>query len=133
MYKVKGLMKLEKRKAVLIGVFSLLIASGFQIFNDLACYNKSMVEIITGFWFPAIPLLPGLIALFSRNPLRAVGAPIAVVPFYLFAYYVDCVQPYQGGGASMIYAGVILYGLPLSIFTVWLTGYICEKKNIEIC
>ena len=32
------------------------------------------------------------------GPLRAVGACLLFAPWLVFAYYTDCVRPYQGGG-----------------------------------
>lgn len=107
-------MEISRKKAQRIGWGSILVAMIVQIFNDVSCYNRGIFESISTIWFPGIPLIPALVFLASRNPLRAVGASIVAIAFYALAYYTDCVAPYEGGGASMIYVAVILYGTPLA-------------------
>jgi hypothetical protein len=125
-------MKISKRRAICLGASSIAIAICVQLFNDFACYKKGILETIAFLWFPAIPLVPAIISLKSNNPLRAITASLCVIPFYWLAYYVDCVQPYQGGGASMIYVAVIFYGTPLAVLGAFITGPICRVLKIEI-
>lgn len=125
-------MKISKKRAIYFGASSIAIAICFQLFNDFACYKKSIWETFAFLWFPSIPLVPAIISLKSNNPLRAITASLCVIPFYLLAYYVDCVQPYQGGGASMIYVAVIFYGTPLAVLGAFLAGPICRVLKIEI-
>ena len=125
-------MRITKRKAIFVGLTSIIVALGFQVFNDVSCYKYELMDSLSGIWFPAIPLLPAVISLFTRNPLRAVGASAIVIPFYLMAYIADCTQPNQGGGASMIYVAVIMFGLPLATVMALITGSICQSVGIEI-
>jgi len=109
-----------------------VIALCFQLFNDFVCYEKSIFETIIFLWFPAIPLIPAIVSLKSKNPLRAVPAALCVIPFYLLAYHVDCIEPYQGGGASMIYVAVIMYGTPLALLFFFITDPICRLLKIKV-
>jgi len=125
-------MKISNRKAVYLGFLSILIAISFQLFNDFACYKKSIFEAVIFLWFPAIPLIPAMVSLKSRNPLRAITSSLCVVPFYLMAYYIDCLQPYKGGGASMVYVVVIMYGTPVALAGTLIADLICRVFNIKI-
>lgn len=69
-------------------------------------------------------MIPAVIFLATRNPLRSVGASIVAISFYALAYYTDCIAPYEGGGASMIYVVVILYGTPLAVLGGFIAGSI---------
>jgi hypothetical protein len=125
-------MKISHEKAVYAGVIFILIAIGFQLFNDFACYKKSIVEALLFLWFPAIPLITAIASLKSKNPLRAIPSSLSVIPFYLMAYNTDCVQPYKGGGASMIYVVVIMYGTPVAFVCAFIADGICRLFNIRI-
>lgn len=126
-------MRLVSRKqAWLAGVGSIVVALGVQLFNDLACYERDLFEALTTLWFPAIPLVPALIALGSGHPLRAVGGSLVATGFYLLAYYVDCVVPYTGGGASMVYVAVVMYGFPLAVIAVLVTGPLLKWLGVVV-
>ena len=126
-------MKTIKRNAALsIGGASIVLALCVQLFNDVSCYEKEIFEAVINIWFPAIPLIPAFFAMASSNPLKAVGASIVTTMFYVFAYYTDCVRPYEGGGASMVYVVVIMYGLPLSILASAVVGAYCRGAEIVI-
>lgn len=58
-----------------------------------------------------IPLSPALVALFTPNPLCAIAAALPVAGLIGYAYYLDCIRPYEGGGASMVYLLVWFGGL----------------------
>lgn len=108
------------------------LAVAVQLFNDFACYQKSLLESLMWLWFPLIPLTPAVLFLQSANPLRAVTAALVVIPFYALAYYTDCVLPYTGGGASMVYVIVLFYGLPTALATGLLTGPLCRWLDIRV-
>jgi hypothetical protein len=125
-------MAVSRIAAVGIGLAGIAAAIAAQLFNDVACYKHTLMGALAGLWFPAIPLLPAFFALGFPNPLRALGAAAAVIPFYAYAYYVDCVLPYKGGGASMVYVFVIPVGLAASIIGAVLTGPVCRVLRIQI-
>ena len=122
----------SRKQAWGLGVGSIVVALGVQLFNDIACYERGLFEALSTLWFPAIPLVPALIALGSGNPLRAVGGSLVVIGFYLLAFYTDCVVPYSGGGASMVYVAVVMYGFPLAVVAVFVTGTLLRWMGIVI-
>lgn len=125
-------MTVSRRHARTLGLTSIVLALGVQLFNDLACYEREFFEALSTLWFPAIPLVPALIALGSGNPLRAVGGSLVAIGFYLLAFYTDCVVPYSGGGASMVYVAVVMYGFPLAVVAVFVTGPLLRWMGIVI-
>lgn len=125
-------MIVSRRRARTLGFTSIVIALGVQLFNDVTCYERELFEALSTLWFPAIPLVPALIALGSGNPLRAIGGSLVAVGFYSLAFYTDCVVPYSGGGASMVYVAVVMYGFPLAVVAVFVTGPLLRWMGIVI-
>ena len=123
---------MARSHALWVGGFAIAMALGVQLFNDLQCYKIELSVALASLWYPAVPLVPAAIALLSDNPLRAVGGSAFVIPWYAYAYYVDCVLPYSGGGASMIYVAVIGGGFITAIVGVWATDPICRRLGISI-
>ena len=109
-------------RARALGLVAVAGVGLLQAFNSFACYDHDLLGYLGALGFIAIPMLPAVVALFTKNPLRAVVASLLFAPWLLFAYYTDCVRPYQGGGASMIYVGVLLYGLPCALIGALLAG-----------
>jgi hypothetical protein len=64
--------------------------------------------------------------------LRAVGACVLFAPWLMLAYYTDCVQPYTGGGASMIYVAVLIWGTVTSLLGALITHFVTRRAGIEI-
>lgn len=113
--------------AAIAGVVLLHTVIGF------GCYRQDLGMFIMGvLYFLLIPLLPAVLALLRSNPLGAVGACLFVVPWILFAYYIDCVKPYAGGGASLAYVAVILYGTPGAIFGALVTPWLTRKAGLQV-
>ena len=126
-------MEIKKKKAFHIGLASIACILLMQSFNSFACYKQSLTEYFYGiFIFLGIPLLAAIIGLFTKNPLRALGACLFIAPWLIFAYYVDCIRPYTGGGASMIYIAVLLWGTLGSVFGAIITGIITGSLGIKI-
>jgi len=48
------------------------------------------------------------------------------------AYYTDCVRPYSGGGASMIYIAVLFWGTPSSLVGALVTGPVMRVLGISV-
>ena len=82
--------------------------------------------------FIAVPMLPAIISLKTKNPLRAVGGSLLFAPWLVFAYYTDCVRPYAGGGASMIYLAVIFWGLLSAAIGTALTGPVLTLFGVSV-
>ena len=109
-------------RARVLGFSAILGVALLQAFNSFGCYGHDFPAYLGALGFIAIPMAPALVAVFTKNPLRAVAASLLFAPWLLFTYYTDCVRPYQGGGASMIYVAVVMYGLPCTLLGTLLAG-----------
>ena len=105
-------MQISYRTALLSSLLALALVVAMQAYSGLTCYAQTWdVLLMSMGMFVLIPVIPALIALFTRNPLSALGGFLAFLPWLIYAYYVDCILPQTGaGGASMIYVVVFLYG-----------------------
>jgi hypothetical protein len=119
-------MKLEK--GLLIGFASILLAIGAQLFNDFSCYKMTWETALDFATVASIPLIPCVVVLFTKYPESAIGGSIVTIAFYALAYYNDCILPYQGGGASMVYVLVVMFGTPLSAVAT-VTLYVKLERN----
>lgn len=113
---------LSRRTSRYAGGAAIALVCLLQAFNSFACYRQGVLEYLAVLAiFVGIPMAPAILALKSQHPLRAVGGALLFAPWLGLAYYADCVRPYTGGGASMIYVAVVLWGLPSCLVGVWLT------------
>lgn len=62
-----------------------------------------------------ICLAPAAAFLLTKHPVSAAASSAAMLPFLLWANNHECIQPYPGGGASMVYVVVFMFGIPFSI------------------
>ena len=126
-------MVIGRNRAVLFGIAAILGVVGIQVFNSFACYDHGLLAFLTVLGvFLMVPLLPAIISLATANPLRAIGACLLFAPWLVFAYYTDCVRPYAGGGASMIYVAVLLWGTPCSIIGALVTGPVTRMFGVSV-
>ena len=125
-------MKLTRSKAIVLGLVSITGVALLETFNSLACYKHDFGHFLSAMLFIGIPMLPALVSLATGNPLRAVGASVFFAPWLVFAYYVDCIVPYQGGGASMVYVGVILWGFPSAAVGALMTGPVLRMFDVQV-
>ena len=126
-------MTLTRSRARTIGIAAIAGVLLLQAFIGFGCYRQDFAMFITGIaWFLAIPLLPAALSLLRKNPLGAVGACLLITPWMLFAYYIDCVKPYTGGGASLAYVTVLLYGTPGAILGALITPWLAGKMGIAV-
>lgn len=126
-------MPLSRRHARYIGSTAIAGVVALQAFNSFACYNHDLSAFLCATAvFVGIPLLPALISLATRNPLRAAGSALLFAPWLIFAHYIDCGRPYSGGGASMIYVAVLLWGTITSLIGALITNAITKNLDIEI-
>ena len=126
-------MQLSRSRALALGITAIFAVIALQAFNSFACYHMTITNFV-GAWtlFVLIPLIPAFASLFTANPLRAIGACLLFAPWLILAYYTDCVRPYSGGGASMIYVSVLLYGTPCAIIGALISGPIMRAFGISI-
>ena len=126
-------MNITRSRARFIGVAAIGGVLLLQAFNSFSCYHHDFRTFLLDTLISlGIPLLPALVSLALPNPLRAVGACVFLAPWLLYAYYYDCVRPYSGGGASMIYVAVFLYGTVTSLIGSIITSSITKGLGIEI-
>ena len=126
-------MSISRTQAVLIGIVSILVILALQAMTSFGCYKDNFHGFVSTIrTFVLIPLLPAIISLAFPNALRAVGACALLAPWLLLAYYTDCIKPYTGGGASMSYVGVLLWGTPSAVVGALITGPITRRLGIEI-
>jgi hypothetical protein len=126
-------MNIARRNARWIGVAAIGAVLLLQSFNSFACYEHGFLEFLSvTAIFVGIPLLPALVSLALPNPLRAVGACLLFAPWLLLAYYTDCVRPYSGGGASMIYVAVLMWGTVTSLIGALITSSVTKNAGIEV-
>lgn len=126
-------MVIPRKQAVVAGVIAIACILALQAFNSIGCYEHTLVTFVQVLgMFLLVPLLPALMSLFTANPLRAVGACLLFAPWLVFAYYTDCVRPYQGGGASMIYVAVLLWGTPCAVVGALLTGPVMRLFGLTV-
>jgi hypothetical protein len=123
---------MSRAHATRIGLASVLGVIVLQLFNSFTCYGHTIEQALTGVAFIAVPMVPAIVSLALPNPLRAVGASAAFAPWLVLAYVTDCVVPYTGGGASMIYVAVVLWGTPCAIVGALLAGPLTRRMGIVI-
>ncbi|BCT93009.1 hypothetical protein LYSHEL_20320 [Lysobacter helvus] len=103
------------------------------IYSFCAGGEQWLRALLIGFGiFVLPPLVPAIVSMATANPLRAVGAVLFLAPWMLLAIYVDCIAPYTGGGASMIYVVVQFWGTPSAILGALITGPILRWCGVTI-
>ncbi|MBI5848895.1 MAG: hypothetical protein HZB31_13300 [Nitrospirae bacterium] len=73
-------------------------------------------------------LIPALVAYEKKKYSASTAAAVALLPFVIYANIPEFVLPYRGGGASMSYVIVFLFGLPISI-VIAISYSMTEKSN----
>jgi len=125
-------MNIPRKTAVSIGLGALVFVAILQTFNSVVCYKQDVGTYLGTLMFIAVPMLPAIISLKTKNPLRAVGGSLLFAPWLVFAYYTDCVRPYTGGGASMIYVAVAFWGLLSAAIGTALTGPVLALFGVSV-
>lgn len=126
-------MTLSRSRAFLFGIGSICAVLMLHAINSFGCYKHDFGTFLeTTAMFLGAPFLPALVSLAFPNPLRTVGACALLAPWLLLAYYTDCIRPYSGGGASMIYVAVLLWGTPSAIVGALITGPVIRGLGIEV-
>lgn len=121
------------RRAQLLGVAAIAGIVALQAFNSVACYDHDLSTFLGAVGVLLVaPLLPALLSLRTANPLRAVGACLLLAPWLVFAYYTDCVRPYAGGGASLVYVAVLLWGTPSAVVGALVAGPVLRAFGVTV-
>jgi hypothetical protein len=125
-------MVITRTRALVLGVAAVVTVLLLQVFNSVVCYKLDMAAFMGTLMFVAVPMLPAVVSLATRNPLRAVGASALFAPWLAYAYYIDCIRPYAGGGASMVYVAVVLWGLPCAAFGAFVTDPLLRMLGLQV-
>lgn len=126
-------MRIQRTRARLAGILAITAVVALQAVLGFGCHGQDLHAFAVGFGvFVLPPLVPALVALGTANPLRAVGACALFAPWLLWAGYVGCIRPDAGGGASMAYVPVLLYGFPSAVLGALLAGPVCRRLGIAI-
>ncbi|MEK0417787.1 MAG: hypothetical protein RI949_1793 [Pseudomonadota bacterium] len=100
------------RRAAALGLVGVI---ALQALNSFGCAHQSLSQFGVSLLLISWPMAPALVFFWTSNPLRSLAASLSFAPWLVLAYAVDCVAPYSGGGASMIYVPVILLGFFTSL------------------
>ena len=125
-------MNISRKKAVVMGVCAVALIFGLQAFNSFVCYEHDLSRYLETSLFVLIPMVAPIVSLLTKNPLRAVGGALLFAPWLVLAYYTDCIRPYSGGGASMVYVGVVLWGLPCAFVGTLITGPVLRLIGVSV-
>ena len=127
-------MQISYRTALLSSLLGLALVVAMQAYSGLTCYAQTWdVLLMSMGMFVLIPVIPALIALFTRNPLSALGGFLAFLPWLIYAYYVDCMLPQTGaGGASLIYVVVFLYGAACCLLGVLFVAVLMWLMQVKV-
>jgi hypothetical protein len=123
---------IQRSSAYRAGLLATAFILGLQVFNGAACYRLSLGFHLAALGLVVVAFLPGIASLFSRNPLRAVGAALCFAPWLAFAYYTDCVLPPKGPASSMTYLAVVVYGLPSAALGAWATAPLLAALRVRV-
>jgi hypothetical protein len=123
---------IPKTLALRIGLASIVVLMTLQLFNGVVCYGLSPGYHLVAFGLVSLAFLPGLVALYSRNPLRTVGAALLFAPWLVIAYYTDCVLPPRSAASSMSYLMVVVYGLPSAAIGALITAPILRLFRLTV-
>jgi hypothetical protein len=126
-------MVLSRTSAIWAGLGAIVAVVALQEFNSTSCYHLDLSQSVQSLLFFVGPVLAiAVFTLFTRNPLRAVGACSCFAPWLVLAYYTDCVRPYSGGGASMIYVAVLFWGVPSAALGALVTGPLLSRIGVTV-
>ncbi len=126
-------MTVSRGTAQWIGAASIFIVVLLQSYSGVACYHQSVADFVVAFSiFVAPAVVVAVVALFTANPLRAAFASACFAPWLVTAYYSDCIAPYRGGGASMVYVVVLLYGLPCALVGAFIAGPLLRRLGVSV-
>jgi hypothetical protein len=121
-----------KSTAIKLGAAAIASIAIFQAVISFGCHQESLYNYLMTMIFVAVPMMPALFTLKSRNPLYAVGASIFFAPWLIYVYYSSCVNPEASGGASMIYIAVLLWGLPTTLIGIVISSYVLNSLKITV-
>jgi hypothetical protein len=121
-----------KSTAIKLGVAAIASIAIFQAVISFGCHHESLYNYLMTMIFVAIPMMPAIFTVKSRNPLYAVGASAFFAPWLIYVYYSSCISPAASGGASMIYVAVLLWGIPTTLIGIVISSYVLNSLKITV-
>ena len=126
-------MKIGYANARHIGAMAIAGVVLLHALNGFGCHGQAFGSFLASLAYFVLPaLVVAAIGLFTANPLRAATAAAFFAPWLVLAFVTDCVIPYRGGGASMIYVAVLMWGTPCAIVGAFLGDAITRWLRIEV-
>jgi hypothetical protein len=93
----------------------------FELYASIQC-SVPLLMFPLALLFMAIPMSIVYLCFFKHsNPWPVVVGVAAMFPLYFAAYRADCVDVSGQGGAAFGAVLPWLYGIPLGLFSAWLT------------
>jgi hypothetical protein len=126
---MKSILRHKIAKATLIGFYILQVifaASGG--YKEWSIYIFAVGGILIA---TTLILLPALITYKDKKYIASTAATLSLLPFVVYANVHEYLLPYKGGGASMAYVIVFLFGVPFSILVAVVSSYFDRDKNQE--
>lgn len=127
---MKILNRKQAKKWGLVAMVAVLLS---QTIAGVTCYQQDMMTLLSSMAFFIVPpLLPAIVAWIFFNPLRSVVGCLFFIPWLLLAYYIDCIAPYEGGGASMVFVVVLFGGFVTCLLGVLLGAWVMRRFGIVV-
>lgn len=123
---------IQRGSAYRAGLIAVALVLCLQVFNGVACYGLSLGFHLMSLGLVLVAFLPGLVSLFLKNPLRAIGAAVCFAPWLALAHYTDCVLPPKGPASSMSYLAVLVYGFPSAAIGAWMTAPVLRALQLRV-
>ena len=101
---------ISRSRARTIACLAIASTVALELLSGQLCGQRDAGSHAIALLYLLIPLSPAVVALLTPNPLCSVAAVVPVAGWIVHAFYFECIRPYQGGGASMVYLGVWFYG-----------------------
>ncbi len=115
------------RIATFIGLAAVTSIVCVQLYFELAhCKGGDpLAKIIVG----AIVLAPTVLFTFISWPRAAVVSGVVTVVPVIWAYRIECVLPYSGGGASMAFVPVMMFAVPAAFVVGMIVELAVRKRH----
>ncbi len=126
-------MKIQTRSAKRLSQLSFLLVVAAHGLYSIGCHKSGFSGFLTaGLFFDGVPMVLPILSYFLKNYFVATIGAFGVLPWIGYAFYVDCIMPYQGGGASMMYVAIIFWGTPSAICGMLVAWLVEKAKMVEI-
>jgi hypothetical protein len=104
----------------------MVAAIGVALFCEFAYCGG---EILRAMVVAVAVVIPGALVYLARYYWGTPVACAAMIVPAIWAYRVECVLPYAGGGAAMAFVALPLYGAPVALVLGGMVGYVFRSKH----